>query len=386
MKKWEEILEKRWAAYTMATCSAVLLYAIISNFGNIINAIRSVLGVFSSIFIGIVIAYLINPLSEYFERKVFRKIKKEKVKHKISVVISLIFVIAMIVLLLVAVIPSLIDSVGVLAGNMETYVATAQKYADSFSKTAARFGMDTTKMNESWNNIVGSLMSKATENMGDLLHSSINMGTAIVNVFVGFILAVYFLMDRDTMLRGVDKLRGLVLTNKSYKIHNSFFRRCNDIVLRYLGFDILDAIIVGLINAILMLIFGIPYIPVISFIVGITNLVPTFGPIVGAALGALLLVLIDPVQALIFLIFTVILQTIDGYVLKPRMFGQSLGVPAVWILVTIILGGKIFGVIGIILAIPFAAIFTFFYDEWVIPKLQARKKRMEKVKEEVTEE
>ncbi len=97
----------------------------------------------------------------------------------------------------------------------------------------------------------------------------------------------------------------------------------------------------------------------ISVVVAVTNLAPTFGPIAGGAVGALILLLVNPLDALWFLIFTVVLQTLDGYVIKPRLFGESLGVPAVWILITLIVGGRMFGMIGILLAIPIAAIILF---------------------------
>ena len=131
--------------------------------------------------------------------------------------------------------------------------------------------------------------------------------------------------------------------------------------------------IIGMINAVFMLLTGMEYIALISLVVGVTNLLPTFGPIIGGAIGAFILVLIDPMHALIFIVFTLVLQTFDGYILKPKLFGESLGVSAVVILITIILGGKIFGVIGILLAIPFAAIMTFLYDEVFLPFLERKK-------------
>ena len=114
----------------------------------------------------------------------------------------------------------------------------------------------------------------------------------------------------------------------------------------------------------------------VSFIVGVTNLAPTFGPIVGGVLGTLILVFAKPLDALAFVIFTIILQLIDGYVVKPRLFGSSLGVPPVWILVTIIIGGNIFGVIGILLAIPFAAIMTYVYRDILEKKMEERRKKL----------
>ena len=208
------------------------------------------------------------------------------------------------------------------------------------------------------------------------------MGSALFNIGIGFILAVYFMMGKSGILGAIDKLRRAAHTEEIYERNTVFLSRCHKILIRYIGCNILDAVIIGLINAVFMIVTGMPYVPLISLVVGVTNLLPTFGPIIGGAIGAFILVLIDPMHALIFIIFTMVLQTFDGYILKPKLFGESLGVSAVVILVTIILGGKIFGVIGILLAIPFAAIMTFLYDEAILPGLEKRKKqRAEMIRE-----
>ena len=122
-----------------------------------------------------------------------------------------------------------------------------------------------------------------------------------------------------------------------------------------------------------MLIFKIPYAPLIAVVIGLTNIIPTFGPMIGAAVGVFFTILESPLKALIFLIMICSLQTVDGMVLKPKLFSGSLGIPAVWTLVLITLGGKIAGMLGILLAIPFAAIFVIIYKETILPKLEARR-------------
>ena len=129
-----------------------------------------------------------------------------------------------------------------------------------------------------------------------------------------------------------------------------------------------------------MWIMGMQYAGLVSVVVGFTNLIPTFGPIIGAAIGGLILLLVKPVHALIFVIFTLVLQTIDGYIIKPRLFGNTLGVSGLLILVAIVVGGNIFGVVGILLAIPFAAILDFSYKEAFLPWLEERGERRQKEK------
>ena len=143
--------------------------------------------------------------------------------------------------------------------------------------------------------------------------------------------------------------------------------------------------IIGGSNAIFMLILGMPYVPLVSFVVGVANLIPTFGPIIGGAIGALVLVLVKPTYALWFLIFTIGIQILDAYVIKPRLFSSSIGLAPVWTLIAITVGGNLFGIIGILLAIPVAAILTFIYDERFVPWLQ-KQSRARAARAEASEE
>ena len=161
-----------------------------------------------------------------------------------------------------------------------------------------------------------------------------------------------------------------------YDAFKTFWYRCDTILSHYIAYSLLECIMVGLINAFFMLVMRMQYVGMISVVVALTNLVPTFGPIFGGLIGAFILLMVRPWHALAFIIFTLILQTVDGYVIKPNMFGDSLGVSGLLILVTIITGGKMFGVTGIILAIPFAAILDFVYKDYILVKL--REKRMKK--------
>ena len=163
------------------------------------------------------------------------------------------------------------------------------------------------------------------------------------------------------------------MKDETFNKCGDFMSRCNDILVRYISVDIVDGLIVGAVNFLFMLIMGMPYSVLISVIVGVTNLAPTFGPIIGAVLGSFILVLVNPWHALWFLVFTVVLQTVDGYILKPKLFGDSLGVSSLMILIAIVIGGRLFGVVGILLAIPFAAIIDFTWKDFVIKKLEERK-------------
>ena len=372
-------MENNWAAYTLATCSAVLLFIFLTNFSSFLNIVYSIEGLLFPIIIGAVLAYLLNPIVVFFEERALKNVKKDGLRYNISVIFAVLVFVALLVLFFLALIPSLAESISSLAANMGSYVDSSQELLAKLDQLAAKFRIDITEITDSISSALNSVMGNVPALLNRILSASVNMGSAIFNIGIGFILAVYFLMGKSGILKAIEKLRRSALTEETYERNTAFLTRCHRILIRYIGCNILDAMIIGIINAIFMILTGMEYVALISLVVGVTNLLPTFGPIIGGAIGAFILVLIDPMHALIFIIFTMVLQTFDGYILKPKLFGESLGVSAVVILITIILGGKIFGVIGILLAIPFAAIMTFLYDEVFLPGLERRKKLKEEM-------
>ncbi len=377
IKKMEALLQRRWVAYSIATCSAVVLYVLLINLGGILHEIRALYNVISPIVAGVVFAYLMNPLANLLEKKVFYKIKQEKTRHTLAVLVTIICVILAFILLLIALIPSLVESFEGIISNIDIYTHTIEDFTVRLSKHASRMNIDLSGFTASWDKFINDFMSHLSSNLMTVISASYNIGLGALNLLIGFVLAIYFLLDKKNMLMGVDRLRRALLTDKAYTKQTVFWSRCHKILIRYITYNLLDALIIGILNAIVMMVAGMPYAVLISVIVAITNLLPTFGPMIGAVVGGIILVLNDPMAALGFLILAAILQTLDSYIIKPKLFGDSLGVPAVWILITIILGGNLFGVIGILLAIPFAAIFTFVYEESVLPWLQRRKQEEE---------
>ena len=369
--KW---IKKKWVSYTIATCSAVVLYMVLANFPSILKGINSFFSFLRPVILGIVIAYIFNPVALMFERGLFKKIKKESRRWKLSVAFTIFFILLAVVLLFVALVPQLIDSVSKLISSIGEYVDPSNNFLKDLenNKIVQLIGIDLTALESFEKDILGIIGGYFSENMGSLVNGSLNAGRGMFDLVLAFIFAIYFLLDNRRLIRGFSKFLSLAMNEKTYKRTCDVTDRCNTILIRYISFDIIDGIIVGFANLIYMLIAGQPYSVLISVIVGVTNLAPTFGPIVGGAIGAFILVLENPWYALWFIVFTIILQTVDGYILKPRLFGESLGVSPLMILVAIVLGGRKFGVIGIVLAIPFAAIIDFIWKDYVIKKLEEK--------------
>lgn len=380
MKKWEELLEKRWVANLVAVCGGVLLYMLLDNFGIISEKVAAIFRMLSPIIVGLVMAYLIDPIAKFFDQKVFRMMKNESRRWGLSVILAIIFVMILIILFIISLVPSLIDSFNLLVANLENYAANIDGVIAKINDLGIPLNLKLNLVDiiEYIEDTTDDLLNYIVKNMNVILKTSQNIGVSLFNGSVGFIFGIYFLLGKKNLMAGGNELRQAAMKEQTFQKHNEFWNRCHEIFIRYIGYNLLDGMIVGVVNGIVMLILQMPYVTLISVVVGVTNLLPTFGPIIGAVIGAFILVLNRPVYALWFLILTIVLQTIDGYVLKPKMFGGSMGIPPVWTLIAIIIGGKLFGVMGIFLAIPVAAVISFLYKERFLPWLKNRKQTSEK--------
>ena len=370
-KNW---FNRNWFPYTVATCSAVLLYLIVSHINVFWGFLNILLAYFSPVFTGIIIAYVMHPLVNVYEKTFLSGIRNEALRRTLAVVTTILTIILVIVLLMIALIPQIVDSIATFVSNIDSYATSLEALLNSISLQAGNFHLDISGITARINSFLADFTQKLPQFAEQAINVSANIGRTFVNLVLGFILAIYILMGKEGIQQGASRLFRQLLRPATLKNINAFWDKCNSILIKYIAFDLLDGIIVGVINWLFMVILRMPYAVLISVVVGITNLAPTFGPILGAIIGSFILVLVEPFDALLFLIFTIILQTVDGYILKPKLFGGSLNVPSIWILVTLVVGGRMFGVAGIMLSIPFAAIFNVVYTNWIEKKEAAQVK------------
>ena len=365
MKFNKDMLEKKWVAYSIATCSAVLLYFLLLHIPTLFHMLGTIFSYIFPVLLGVIMAMILNPIMMFFERTLLKKIKNHKLTRAVAVVLTMITVFLLMTLLLLAFIPQLVESITGFFGQWDVYEKSLDEMIRNVTRQARSLHLDISGFQEISDKVIAMITKYAQEDMDSIVDTSYNVGKSIVNIVLGLILAIYFLFDKERLKNSAKRLHRALFPRRIYQETYDFFKRCYQILIRYVGGDLLDALIVSIINFIFMAILGMPYSLLISFFVGITNLCPTFGPIVGGLLGAFILVLDNPWYALWFLIFTLILQTLDGYVIKPKLFGDTFGVPSVWILVMIIVGGRIFGFWGIMLAIPFTEMFAYVFETFL---------------------
>ncbi|MBR4450467.1 MAG: AI-2E family transporter [Clostridia bacterium] len=389
MEKIKKFFAKPVAGYTGAACIAVVLYEILEHFSAVKAAFSGVWNFIFPVVVGIIIAYLFDPIADdLFEKKILKNVKKDSARHTLGVILTIVLIVIILALLLLALIPSLVKSISKLVSNWSDYT---QKLDGLIRKLAAfaanhRINIDVTKIENTIDNSMAKIVDMLKNNSKTILGKVGEIGSGITSFFVGVIFGFCFLAAKSTLLGFLNQIRSALYTKERLEKNNVLWRRCHKIFIRYVGCTLFDALVVGITTLIFTLITNTPYAALISVVVAITNIIPTFGPMIGAAIGIFFIILESPVKALVFLIFICILQAIDGMLIKPKLFKGSLGIPAVWTLVLIILGGKIAGMLGIILAIPFAAIFVIIYRETIAPKLEKRAEKLNGPKEEeVTE-
>lgn len=382
MEKYKERFSKyeknRWTGLTISLCIVVVFYMIVSNIGNLKGFFDSFFAITSTVIIGGVIAYMANPFACFIYKRASKKVN-EKNQNRLwvlSAVLSLTTMMALIVTLIALITPHLIENITAFARGLTGYI-------DSFKQLVINSELDE-KYQISILGFVDEQMDVTTlvsKVFGGneitpawVLSFSAGIGTKAFGFMIGVILAYYFLCAKKKLIDTLGEFFYLVIPSSHYTDWSNICNRLNSIFSRFIVCEFVDALIVGIVNAIFMFATGMPYAVICSVVVAITNLAPTFGPFVGAFIAAVILLLAKPDAVIPFLIFTLILQLIDGYVIKPRLFGSALNVPSFLVLVFLVVGGKIWGVPGVLLAIPLAAILTYIYTEIVVPWLKSRKR------------
>jgi len=369
---WKDIRNQKWYPYTVAICSGVILYMCLNNLSFFLGIFSFISKYFGTVILAFAIAYMINPLAKLIQKVLFHKEGQDG--WGASSLIAMILVLLLFVLLGVSVVPQLVASIRTFVDNIDTYVATAEKMISDLGLSQTEFMQN---LIESSNHLIDTLGDLISKNLSDILAASANVGKSVANFAIAMVLSLYVLAEKASLKIGIRRFLRAVLSANMYRALGNFYQKCDDILVRYISCSLLESVIIGCSNALFMTIFHMEFAGLISVIVAVTNLIPTFGPIIGGVIAAFILVLVDPAHALMFIIFTIILQAIDGYVIKPKLFGNSLGVSGLMILIAVIVFGKLFGMLGILFAIPAAAIIEFTYNQLLIPYLENRKKNRE---------
>ena len=231
-------------------------------------------------------AYILDPLVKVFENNIFSGIKaKPGIKRLLSVWVTIILVLLTLVVFMFALVPQIVKSLGTFFANFDSYANSLQSILNSISLDAAENSVDISNITKILDTAIENLADYIQKNLGNIVNTSINAGMTVISVVMSFILAIYMLSGKERLKEAWKRFLQGVLSDKSYSEISVFWNRCNQILIRYIAGDILDGVIVGIVNFIFMSICRMDYAALISVIVGLTNLAPTFGPLAGAVIG-----------------------------------------------------------------------------------------------------
>ena len=355
---------------TIAVYALIVLILTISIVFFFLN-LDIILGFFAKLFkicapliYGACFAYAMNPLMKLYEEKVFRPRKKKSklsrsVRRGLAVTASMLSIIAFLALFIAMIMPQLKTSIKDLLDRFPEYIASMEELAHSLAQTNELFaGIVNTVMDS-----VDDLLSRSYELIKEYLPMVTeiiqSVATTLLDIVLGFVFAVYFLCAKEYIIAQTKKIMKALFSENAYDKVMYFLSLTDRTFGKYFVAAILDSILVGFIVFLLVQIAGMPYAPLIGIVIAITNIIPIFGPFIGAIPCALILFVCKPSYAVIFAIMILIVQQIDGNIIVPRIHGASTGLPPVWIIVSITVMSGLFGFIGMFIGVPcFSVLYT----------------------------
>lgn len=332
----------------------VVLFVLLMNYKWIVNILNFIGNLISPFIIGAIIAFVLNVLVKSLEDGILKKIKKYK--RLISVFLSLIIIFGFIVVLLFILIPQIKN-----AGTI--FVENIPEYQENIYNLGEKIGLSSDELeflNLENNKIKDEITSFITNNSDKLINISMGFASSIVSVvcnfFIGIIFAIYVLMDKERLTKQTKKLLARICSTKLYNKIIDVTKLSNTTFSNFVKVQVLEAVILGVLCFVGMLIFRMPYAATISVLIGVTALIPIFGAFVGCVIGAFLIFMVSPIKALTFIIFFLVLQQIEGNFIYPKVVGGKIGLPSIWVLVAVTIGGSFGGVLGMLLAVPVVSI------------------------------
>lgn len=384
----------KWSGLFLVVVAAIAIYFIIANADLIFSTLAYYIGILKPVVYGFVIAYVLNPLMKLFQKALFKPArqkgrtlseKQERCLTGVAIMASVLSAVLILIVLCILIVPQLLSSITSL---IDTLPRKANAYYEQLNQNIRNnafladklqdIALNATEYMDKMVNkeLLPWLQSELLPNVNMLAAQFANGVISVLNVFynlfIGIIVAIYILMSKKTFSAQAKKL--------AYGI---FKKEYADTIIYYVGISnkmfsgfivgkIVDSAIIGVLNFILMTIMGLPYAMLISVIVGVTNVIPVFGPYIGAIPSVLLILLVNPIQALYFLIMIIILQQLDGNIIGPAILGESTGLSAFWVLFSILFFGGLWGIVGMIVGVPLFAVIYRILSDFVNWKLRGR--------------
>ena len=370
---------------------AVLLYTAAQNLASVYGAVRTVWRVFGVVITGLAMAFVLNVPLKLFENRVFYGMSEDrrplvrKLRRPVSLVFALVVSLGLIGILIAVVLPQLTATVAEVAARLPEYISSAVNWLNDF---LAGFGIEIESLKNftvDWEKVFSELTTYLKEGSANVDGSSVGdtvtgVGTSVVstvmNTFLGLVVAVYILAQKERIGRFTRRCIDAFLPQKAASGLARIASMASETFSNFVAGQLADSCILGILCYICMRIFRFPYPEVISVVIGVTSLVPMVGSFIGEVIGALLILIVSPLKALLFVVMVLAIQQVDGAFIYPRIVGRSVGLPGVAVFCAVIVGGNVAGVIGAMIGVPVCALIYALLREAVDARLRRREEKL----------
>lgn len=355
---------------------ALVIFALV-NFSKIFVFLGKVISIFSPFLLGIILAFVLNVLNNFIEKKIFGKIKPSKIWNKIKrplcITLSLILVFLTIFFVMNLLIPQLKNSASL-------FTDTLPAYKEDIIGILNKFDVDESTVNkvgEYLDNFGKVITDYIKGNSKDVITVTTEVATSVVNIIskgiITLVFAIYMIAQKETLSRQINKVMKAYLKPKTINKINTVGTLANKTFSNFVTGQCLEALIFGSLVFVGMLIFRFPYASTIGVLLGFTALIPIFGAFIGTAIGFILIMMVSPVKAILFVVFIIVLQQIEGNLIYPRVVGKSIGLPGMWVLLSVTVGGSIGGILGMLIATPLCSLLYALFTRMINDRLKSNK-------------
>ena len=355
---------------------ALVIFALV-NFSKILAFLGKVISIFSPFLLGIILAFVLNVLNNFIEKKIFGKIKPSKIWNKIKrplcITLSLILVFLTIFFVMNLLIPQLKNSASL-------FTDTLPAYKEDIIGILNKFDVDESTVNkvgEYLDNFGKVITDYIKGNSKDVITVTTEVATSVINIIskgiITLVFAIYMIAQKETLSRQINKVMRAYLKPKTINKINTIGTLANKTFSNFVTGQCLEALIFGSLVFVGMLIFRFPYASTIGVLLGFTALIPIFGAFIGTAIGFILIMMVSPVKAILFVVFIIVLQQIEGNLIYPRVVGKSIGLPGMWVLLSVTVGGSIGGILGMLIATPLCSLLYALFTKMVNDRLKSNK-------------
>lgn len=375
--EWNRSMGRKALTYIVAGVGILAAYFVMQNFKEVKEIWRTASDILRPFTFGLVFAYLLNGPLMFFEKNL-SFVKKSALKRVLSIILTWIATIAVLGTFFYIVMPDVTESINVLINNIPYYLSSLQTLVRSLVESyeiEASFVdafLEFKISPEVLTNLIKKYGEELLPQLANIANISVQIGGVVFDVVIAIIISVYIMFSKETLIaqlkKGLYAILKVETTTKLIRIA----RESHRIFSGFINGKLLDSLIIGILCFFGMSFIGLDFATLISFIVGCTNVIPFFGPFLGAIPSVLILFIVDPWQALWFAIFVLVLQQIDGNVIGPKILGDSTGLPALWVMFAILVGGGIFGVIGMFIGVPVFAVIYKFTKEYLENRLSEK--------------